>query len=96
MSFLSKDVYNFLKKLPTIAKGLFIIFLFIIFLIMIFTGIFLSSTYSIGYISGKLADTSKEITNKFKEKGLDSAVVESTVSLGLISFKVIGKDKYMQ
>ena len=71
----------------------FIQFAAIVFLItMVLFGI-LSSQASINYLANKMARTSKDVTHIFKQHGMDKAIVEGKLSLGLLTFKVTAEDE---
>ena len=64
----------------------------------IIVGIFIvvyiiTSDFTIKYLSRKLANNAANITNEFKEKGMNKVEIKGKINMGLVSFEVIVQDK---
>lgn len=52
----------------------------------------LSSRITIDFLSSRLASTMQLMSAQLQERGMEEVEIEGSVSLGLIGFKVKGKD----
>ena len=65
----------------------------IVFLMLLALFALLSSRTFVNYLAHRMATISKRVTSVFKEHGMEKAIVEGKISLGLLTFKVTAEDK---